>query len=209
MASSSILTRAMPYLGDIFVFSYPIYLLYLYFQPQDTNWRSSLWHYVENPKNKIQALSIFTTTVTGVLINYIIKLFIDQQRPFYTIDLAVNPREEMILSSIPTDAFPSDHASVGMCMALATLIIGYQDQKRPMIIMWWLFMIWSMTMNIARITMGVHWPIDILGGMIVGIISAIIIHYPVVNQFLENYLYHPIISLQETIVRCFTSKKSK
>ena len=163
MASSPLLITLIPILGDIFVFSYPLYLLYLYFSHAGgiTRWKK-IFHIIENKTNKQNALTILFAASTAVIINYIIKFFVTEQRPYHVIDLAVNPKESLILSSIPTDSFPSDHASVGMSIALTTLILGYRYRNTQMMRVGWIFLGFTLIMNISRITIGVHRPADIL-----------------------------------------------
>jgi len=46
----------------------------------------------------------------------------------------INPKESMILHSIPSDSFPSDHAAVGMTIAISTIVLGYKNNNKKMII---------------------------------------------------------------------------
>lgn len=125
MASSPLLIKLIPLLGDIFVFSYPIYLIYLYFAHTETHsWRANLWRTIAPDKtNKINALTILFATGGGIIVNYIIKFFVTEQRPYRVIDLTLNPKESLILTNIPSDSFPSDHATVGMSVAMTTLLL--------------------------------------------------------------------------------------
>jgi len=52
------------------------------------------------------------------------------------------------------------------------MVVFYRNRK------WgtWFF-IWALINGIARIYVGVHWPLDILGGALIGILSAIFIHW--------------------------------
>ncbi|USN57586.1 MAG: phosphatase PAP2 family protein [Candidatus Peribacteria bacterium] len=63
------------------------------------------------------------------IVNYIIKSFIHRPRPYVALDLPV-PTEELALSSIPTDSFPSDHAAVSMTIAATLLFRGYRTKNR-------------------------------------------------------------------------------
>lgn len=200
MASSSLLIKLIPILGDVFVFSYPLYLLYLYFSHTDNlSWWKKLFHRSEQKTHKFQALTILFATAGGVILNYIIKAFVSQQRPYHTLDLAINPKESLILSSIPTDAFPSDHATVGMSIAMTTLLLWYKNNNKNMIVAWRIFMSFTLIMNFSRITIGVHRPLDILWGMIVGIMVAYIFTYKPIYNFLNKKIYTPIIIFQEYI----------
>jgi hypothetical protein len=50
------------------------------------------------------------------------------------LDLAINPKESLMIKHIPADTFPSDHAAVGMTIAIAVLILGYRTGDRKTII---------------------------------------------------------------------------
>jgi membrane-associated phospholipid phosphatase len=66
------------------------------------------------------SLTLFLNTILAFVVNYIIKFFVQRPRPYETLDLPT-PTEELALSNIPTDSFPSDHAAVSMTIA-ATLL---------------------------------------------------------------------------------------
>lgn len=65
-------------------------------------------------------------------------------------------------------SFPSGHAAWFFAMAMT---LWYANRK------WGItFFVLSTLMGIARIYVGVHWPYDIIGGAVVGILSAVAIH---------------------------------
>ena len=66
-------------------------------------------------------------------------------------------------------SFPSGHMTFFFALALA---VGYTNKK-------WgaAYFLLAAIMGIARIYVGVHWPLDVLGGMVIGILSAIGIHW--------------------------------
>lgn len=200
MASSSLLTIMIPILSDIFVFSYPLYLIYLYFFSHDKlSRRSQLRNTSSNRLYKYQALTIFFWFIWSILINYIVKFFVEEQRPYQVINLLINPKESLILNSIPTDSFPSDHAAVGMVIALSVLIIWYRTQDKKKIATWRLFLIFALIMDISRITIGVHRPLDIIAWSLIGAVVAIIINLPTVYQRLTTTISDPLITMQEWI----------
>lgn len=95
-----------------------------------------------------------------VLIIKIIHLFFFEPRPYVTNDI-------LPLITHKADAsFPSRHVSISFAMAFAFL---YFKSKWGIPIL--LLAIW---VGISRVYVGVHYPLDILGGVVVGIISLII-----------------------------------
>ena len=200
MASSSVLTKIIPLLADIFVFTYPIYLIYLYFLSNDTisRWQK-LRHQHTDRQHKYNALIILSSFVWSIIINYIIKAFVQQPRPYQVLDLMINPKESLILNSIPSDSFPSDHAAVSMTIAISTLIIWYKNNNKKMKTFWRIFLCFALIMDVSRITIGVHRPIDIIMGSIIWACVAYIITRLSINKRLQNTIYNPIINFQEYI----------
>lgn len=197
MASSWLLTTIIPLLWDIFVFSYPLYLLYLYFT-HNSMWRwGKIWHRHIDRQNKYNALSILFSFIGSIIINYIIKFFIYENRPFEVLDLTINPKESLILNTIPINSFPSDHAAASMTISLTTLLIWYQSNNKKMITMWRIFLVFALIMDISRITIWVHRPIDIIIGSIIWACVAYTITRPDINKRLGDNIYNPLITFQE------------
>jgi len=105
--------------------------------------------------------SLAVILARGILTE-VIRFFYPVARPFVL--LGFSP---MISESGPS--FPSGH--MAWFFALAA-IIWFADRKWGM----WFFAL-SVLMGIARIYVGVHWPADILGGIVVGLASGWFIHW--------------------------------
>lgn len=95
-----------------------------------------------------------------VLLIKIIHLFIVEPRPFVAHDLKplIFHREDA--------SFPSRHTSV-----MAALAFAYTFYKSKFTILFLILLLW---VGISRIYVGVHYPLDIAGGVAVGIISTFI-----------------------------------
>ncbi len=66
-------------------------------------------------------------------------------------------------------SFSSAHATWFFALAL---VVWFANRKWG----WWFFGL-AVLMSIARIYAGVHWPMDVVGGAIVGLLSAGFIHW--------------------------------
>ena len=102
--------------------------------------------------------------LAGVLARMIlvsaIRLLWFRQRPF------VSQNFIPLISKSPDEAaFPSGHTA--FFFAIATIIF-YKNKKIGI-----LFYIGSFLISLARIFTGVHWPLDILAGIIIGIAAAV------------------------------------
>lgn len=103
----------------------------------------------------------WTTTISIIVarlcITEIIRFFYHRPRPYLSYELHS-------LISENEWSFPSGHAA--FFFAMATAIYCYNKK-------WGVgFFIAAILMNLSRIIAGVHYPSDILGGMIVGIVVA-------------------------------------
>ena len=110
-------------------------------------------------EKKAFILAILALPIT-VLIIMGIHLFFVEPRPFVTYHFTP------LYPFNPDASFPSRHASF-----IAVIAISYIYFKSMWAALFLIFMLW---VGISRIYVGVHYPVDIIGGIIVGIISLII-----------------------------------
>ncbi len=88
------------------------------------------------------------------------NFFYPQERPFQVLDF-----EPLI--GVTGSSFPSSHTLIFFSLAA---VIFYYNKKYGV---WYLLA--ASLIGVARIFVGVHWPIDVLFGIILGILSAVII----------------------------------
>jgi undecaprenyl-diphosphatase len=122
------------------------------------SWRTSLLFYCEIFLAGILSRGIFTE---------IIRFFYNHPRPFAVLNFT-----PLIPES--GNSFPSGHTAFLFAIAL---IIYFWKPK------WgWFFFISGLLVGLARIYVGVHWPFDILGGIVIGLLSGFIIYYLLLEQ---------------------------
>ncbi len=114
--------------------------------------REKIFIFIEGLLAAILSRSVITETIW---------FFYAHPRPYTALNLSP-------LVHVPGNSFPSGHAAI--LFSLATTL--YYFDKR---LGGWFFLL-AFINGAARIVAGVHWPLDILGGMAVGIFSAIIAH---------------------------------
>ncbi|MDP2668821.1 MAG: phosphatase PAP2 family protein [bacterium] len=104
----------------------------------------------------------------GILARFVFKpiivLFWDRARPF-----SILADVHRLVSESPAGAMPSGHAVFSFAVAMA---VYFYYPKTSI-----LFFLAAISMGLARVAAGVHWPSDILAGALVGIFSAWLINF--------------------------------
>ncbi|QQG42575.1 MAG: phosphatase PAP2 family protein [Candidatus Giovannonibacteria bacterium] len=103
--------------------------------------------------------SFAAALVARFIFTDIIRYFYDRPRPFEVLGNVYQ-----LMQHSPGGAFPSGHAA--FFFALATGVFFYKK--------WWgvLFYAAALTISFSRVAAGIHWTSDILGGAVIGILSA-------------------------------------
>jgi len=73
-----------------------------------------------------------------------------------------------ILQHAPDPSFPSTHASVFFALSA---IVCFYNKKAGIV-----FLIGAVLISAARVFCGVHWPSDVLAGMGLGVLLALLVH---------------------------------
>ncbi|MFH1759214.1 MAG: phosphatase PAP2 family protein [Patescibacteria group bacterium] len=103
--------------------------------------------------------SVFSALLARGLFVEIIRFFYYRPRPFITLDF------EPLIGHVANGAMPSGHAT--MFFALATLMF-FINKKHL-----WYFLLGALLISIGRIVVGVHWPLDVVVGAVIGVISVV------------------------------------
>lgn len=102
---------------------------------------------------------ILTIALSSLVVNGVVKPFIWRDRPFKVLG------DVRVIDAQPqSSSFPSGHAANAIAGAVAT------SQMLPgATVIWWLL---GATIAISRIYVGVHFPLDVLSGSILGLMCA-------------------------------------
>lgn len=111
----------------------------------------------EVSEKKALVLTLFSLPVLFIIIK-IIHLFFFEPRPFVTLDISP------LIQHNADASFPSRHTTIISAIAFAYVIFKSR----------WAFLFLALLawVGISRIYVGVHYPLDIIGGVFVGIISV-------------------------------------
>jgi undecaprenyl-diphosphatase len=108
------------------------------------------------------ALAVFAAVTARLAVKPAVVHFFHRARP----DILLTNIHRLIPPDIADNyrSFPSGHAI--FFFALATVIYHYNKK-------WgYFFFASALIMGIARVAVGVHWPTDILGGIVLGFLTA-------------------------------------
>ena len=109
------------------------------------------------------ALALISLTLSRGIITPFIQFYYDKPRPFTILDI------QSLINHAATPSFPSGHIAFIVPIALTVWLINRR------VGMW--FIIGTIFIGLARISAGIHWPSDILGGVVVGTLSFLAIYY--------------------------------
>jgi undecaprenyl-diphosphatase len=135
----------------IFFAEYLIYFLvaaFLYF----------LFKAAKGKKMYFFALAVISTILSRGILTELIRFFFFRLRPFVT--LAFNP---LVLQTATEASFPSGHMAF---LAPLAIVLWYMDHKNGS----W-FIALTLLVGIARVIAGLHYPSDIVGGLLIGLAS--------------------------------------
>lgn len=131
------------YLGYFLILGIILFLII------EKNWRRRIYFF------SLAAISVILAR--GIIVETV-RFFYDRSRPFEALGI-----EPLILNN-GAPSFPSGHAALFFALALA---VFFMNKKRG----YWFFA-GALLIGVARIFIGIHWPLDILAGAAVGLISA-------------------------------------
>lgn len=112
---------------------------------------------------KLASASALVSAAVALMANQVISHLWERPRPFTT-----HPALTHVLSARTTDpSFPSDHAAAAFAIAFAVLAFSRLGGA--------LFLAAASLIGISRIALGMHYPSDVLAGLLVGLAAAALV----------------------------------
>ena len=112
---------------------------------------------------------VFASSGVAYVFSKILKILIHTNRPF------VEFSNVQVLGSATGFAFPSGHATFFMALAIAIFLLHKKAG--------YIFIIFALLIGLARIVAGVHFPVDILGGFVLGAGISYLVAYLAKNVY--------------------------
>jgi len=104
----------------------------------------------------------------AILVNVFLKNFIARPRPYADVEGFFYPLWVMMGQHVESDmSFPSGHTNAAFATMVPVFILG--DKRRS-----WLALVFAVLMGVSRIYLVVHYPSDVVGGLITGTVSGIV-----------------------------------
>jgi len=116
-------------------------------------------HAVSDTRRQILLLAVLAAVI-ALSINVILNRAVPRPRPFATLPA------HLLVPAPHDSSFPSDHAAVTSAVSMVLLMGGESAWGVPGIV-------GAALIGAARVVTGVHYPSDILGGILVGTICGI------------------------------------
>lgn len=120
-------------------------------------------------ERRVRLLGVLGTAFITIVVGRAMALLLPfSDRPVHDPDVQINtPLGDFRPIDADWSSFPSDHAALFFALATAFWFIS----RRASLL---LFLHAAVIISLPRIYLGLHWPSDILGGAVVGIITAIV-----------------------------------
>lgn len=117
----------------------------------------------------IKILGVILLALFIILLTDVTKTYVARLRPNNDIEINTLIR---ILKSPTNYSFFSGHAASSF--GITTLVVLFLRKK----IKWvWFFYLWPVIFAFSRIYVGVHYPVDIIVGAIIGMLSALLFYF--------------------------------
>jgi len=128
-----------------------------------------IYKFLKNKKNVkwSPVLWIFLITALGWGINQIIGAWHFRARPFRSHYFDVYQLTKF-LASVNDKSFPSDHTVIAFSLAFSTFL--FINKKLGVI-----FLLAAILIGLGRVMAGIHYPLDVIAGILVAILSVLII----------------------------------
>ncbi|KPD08748.1 bacitracin ABC transporter permease [Aneurinibacillus migulanus] len=166
------LGKQYPYLNPVIVFlaEYMLYFLCL---------SIVVYWFTRTNKNRMMVIQAVIAFILAEILGKIAGQFHSHYQPF-----AVLPHVNQLIEHDIDNSFPSDHTILFFSVCISFWLVRKKGE--------WLWLMLPFCVAISRIWVGVHYPIDVITGALLGVISALFVYWLVpklssIKQLLALY----------------------
>ncbi|PDZ08872.1 undecaprenyl-diphosphatase [Bacillus pseudomycoides] len=123
-----------------------------------------IYWFTRNNKNRMMIIQGGLAFIVAEIIGKIVGQFYSHHQPF-----AVLPNVNQLVEHEIDNSFPSDHTILFFSICVSIWLVRKKEG--------WLWLMLAFCVAISRIWVGVHYPIDVVTGALVGIISALFVYW--------------------------------
>jgi undecaprenyl-diphosphatase len=124
---------------------------------------------------RLMAIAIVISVfISRIIITEPLKMIFHRARPYVVLE---NVRK-LVVENTDYASFPSGHAAIFFAIAAAIFFFNRKLGIFTFIV--------AILVGLSRIYVGVHWPIDIVAGAIIGIVSGIITYKLIIVPLIRN-----------------------
>ena len=168
-ANSSPWQAVFKFFGVYLIYIVPVFLIVLWF------WSAQ--------SKKVALRATFTGVVSWLVVANLLGRIINRSRPFQ-----IEGVKELLFHR-PTYSFPSDHAAFLFAIAFSFYFSGYKRLS-------YFSLVIATLISFARLGVGFHFPLDLLGGIVIGLLVAWLVW--LFDRPL-NYLYNFLIVMAKKL----------
>lgn len=108
---------------------------------------------------KAAVLGLFALLISHLAVDHLFKDLVARPRPFWEL-----PQARVLVTPPASFSFPSGHSAQGLAIATVWFGLGSRMGVPALVV--------AFLIAFSRIYVGVHYPLDVLGGMLVGVLTA-------------------------------------
>ena len=128
----------------------------------------SLFLLFHRPTRRYGTAMAISLALGAIVVNLWLKVVIARPRPYADINGMFYPLWLMLGSHTESDfSFPSGHTNAAFATMVPVFLLGKKNWS-------WLALLFAVLMGISRIYLVVHFPSDVLGGLITGSLAGIV-----------------------------------
>jgi undecaprenyl-diphosphatase len=141
--------------------------------------------FFQKSQNRRMVVEAIISACFALGLNFVIGMLFYRDRPF------VAHHVNWLIPHVKNASFPSDHATAAFVIATAIWIWSKRDG--------WIWLFLAAAIALSRVWTGVHYPLDVIAGMVIGVSIAFVIHNSVKRWAIFSQFARFLINVYERI----------